>query len=102
MKIHIDSHGKPMFEKSKSAEPEGSSAVPSRTVRLKIQIDPPKSPLSNRNNEELSNTRKDGTESVNSFLAVDKDLLEVVDRKRKTLIDLNFVLKPMIILPFMG
>ena len=74
-----------MFEKSKSAEPEGSSAVPSRTVRLKIQIDPPKSPLSNRNNEELSNTRKDGTESVNSFLAVDKDLLEVVDRKRKTL-----------------
>merc|ERR1712061_404655 len=74
-----------MFEKSKSAEPEGSSAVPSRTVRLKIQIDPPKSPLSNRYKEELSNTRKDGTESVNSFLAVDKDLLEVVDRKRKTL-----------------
>jgi hypothetical protein len=41
--------------------------------------------LSNRIKEELSNTRKDGTESVNSFLAVDKDLLEVVDRKRKTL-----------------
>ena len=69
-----------MFEKSKSAEPEG----PSRMVKLKIQIDPPKSPSSNQR-KEIAHTPKDGTESVSSFVAVNKNLLDVVDGKRKKL-----------------
>jgi hypothetical protein len=70
-----------MFEKSKSAEPEGQITGPSRTVKLKIQIDPPKSPR----NKEYGTSHKDGTESVSSFVAVNKNLLEVVDNKRKKL-----------------
>ena len=73
-----------MFEKSKSAEPEGQISGPSRTVKLKIQIDPPKSP-SLYKNKEYGTSHKDGTESVSSFVAVNKNLLEVVDNKRKKL-----------------
>ena len=71
-----------MFEKSKSAEPEGNVALPSRTIRLKIQVDPPQS-SSSHSSQESSNNHQDGTESVSSFVAVNKNLLDVVDNKRK-------------------
>ena len=71
-----------MFEKSKSAEPEGYLAPPSRKIKLKIQVDPPKSPSSHANDQN-SNHHQDGTESVSSFVALNKNLLDVVDNKRK-------------------
>jgi len=74
-----------MFEKSKSAEPEGNSSLPGRTVKLKIKIDPPQSPSFQSKSKEEYHRPKDGTESVSSFVAVNKNLLEVVDNKRSKL-----------------
>ena len=71
-----------MFEKSKSADPEGYPAPPSRTIKLKIQVNPPKSPSSHASDPN-SHHHQDGTESVSSFVALNKNLLDVVDNKRK-------------------
>ena len=75
-----------MFEKSRSAEPEGNTSLSGRTVKLKIKIDPPQSPSFQNRSKEDYHRPKDGTESVSSFVAVNKNLLEVVDNKRKKLI----------------
>ena len=75
-----------MFEKSKSVEPERTVLTPSRTIRIKIQDESPQSPAhERRENDYLSKLRcdQDGTESVSSFVAVNKNLLDVVDNKRK-------------------
>lgn len=74
-----------MFEKSKSCEPEGNTSLPGRTVKLKIKIDPPQSPSFQNKNKDDYPRHKDGTESVSSFVAVNKNLLEVVDNKRNKL-----------------
>ena len=74
-----------MFEKSKSAEPEGNISLPGRTVKLKIKIDPPQSPSFQTRNKDDHLRHKDGTESVSSFVAVNKNLLEVADNKRNKL-----------------